>query len=284
MNSSPTVVAVIVNYKTADLAAECVRLVRAQVGADVRVIVVDNDSGQQQVDRLRDLLPGERIIETSRNQGFAGGVNAGVEAAWSENPDFLWVVTPDMAAQPDCLPHMLAAMQDDARLGICGPAINADGEWIVGCRLVEPLGFMTRIDTARPDAVAALPRVMPTDFVEGGAMLIRAETARDVGAFRLEFFLYYEESEYCLRARDRGWRLGVVPAAQVHTRARKADRNSRQYYLIRNSIMLARMRHRHVAAAVVRGAVETCLRSLSRPAFFPMGVRALRHGVRISVS
>lgn len=115
-------------------------------------------------------------------------------------------------------------------------------------------------------------------------MLIRAEAARQIGLFRLEFFLYYEECEYCLRARDLGWSLAVIPAARVRTRARKTERNARSYYLIRNSIVLARLRREYAAAAVVRGIVETGMRSIRQPAFFAGGLRAVRDGLSLAIS
>jgi GT2 family glycosyltransferase len=284
MDTPRRVAAIVVNYSTPELTAACVGHLRAQDTAQLDVVVVDNASSAAQLDCLRHLLPEERIIETGRNLGFADGLNAGMHYAWALNPDFLWMVTPDAKADPGCLSAMVDAMDRDKGLGICGPVIDAAGEWIVGCRLIEPLGFLVRIKSARAARIDALPGAVATDFVEGCSMLIRADTARQVGLFRPEFFLYYEECEYCLRARDLGWRLAVIPAARVRTRARKVERNARSYYLIRNSIVLARLRRKHVATAVVRGIVETAVHATRQPTFLAAGLRAVRDGLSLTLS
>lgn len=278
------VAAIVVNYSTPELTADCVGRLRAQDAAQIHVVVVDNTSSAAQSERLRQLLHGERIIETGRNLGFADGLNVGMRDVEPLNPDFLWVVTPDAAVAPGCLSAMLAAMDQDDRLGICGPVIDAAGEWIVGCQLFEKLGFWVRIKSVRPERIAALPATVATDFVEGCSMLIRADAAKQVGAFRLEFFLYYEECEYCLRARDLGWRMAVVPGALVRTRARKTERNKRSYYLIRNSIVLARVRKAHLVAAVARGLVEASVRAVRQPGFLTAGFRAVKDGLSLPVS
>jgi GT2 family glycosyltransferase len=278
------VVAIVVNYSTPDLTASCVEHLRAQDVPDLDIVIVDNGSAPAQLARLRQLLPDERIVETDCNLGFAGGLNAGIDTAWLMDPEFLWLVTPDAVADLGCLSAMLDAMRQDERLGICGPVIDAAGEWITAWRLIERLGFMVRIQSVRQAHLATLPASIATDFVEGCSMFVRAETARQVGLFRLDFFLYYEECEYCLRAHDLGWHLAVISRARVHTRARRQDRNRRSYYLIRNGIVLARIRRKHVVAAVVRGVIETGLRATRQPAFLAAGLRAVRDGLSMALT
>jgi N-acetylglucosaminyl-diphospho-decaprenol L-rhamnosyltransferase len=282
--SPPRVTALVVNYSTPVLTRECVDGLRAQRGVTPTVIVVDNSAHLEQAVRLRDVVPDTQIVETDRNRGFAAGVNAGIAAAWAHQPDFLWVVTPDVIAEPDCLAALVAAMTNDTRLGICGPAIEAAGEWIVGCRLIERLGFLVKMDSVAAEDVGRSSRVRGTDFVEGGSMLIRAEAARQIGTLRPEFFMYYEECEYCLRARDLGWTMGVVESARVHTRARRAERNERSRFLVRNAIVLARMRRRYVVIAALRGAAEAVVRAALGRGSAVDGLRAVREGLSLPIA
>jgi GT2 family glycosyltransferase len=183
MSSDQRVNVIVVHYADPIQTESCVRHLRAQHPAVVEDIqVIDNSVGRD-AEELRRLLPSESICETGRNLGFADGVNVGMTRVCASDPDFVWVVTPDAMPDPQCLRVLLQAMVADSELGICGPVIDADGELIVGCRLVEALGFLVRINTIAPEALETLPKVLPTDFVEGCSMLIRTDAARALGIF-----------------------------------------------------------------------------------------------------
>jgi GT2 family glycosyltransferase len=284
MNRAPRVHAVVVHYADAAQTAECVRSLRSQSGIGVSgVDVIDNSTGRDALE-LRRLLPDLVITETQRNLGFADGVNVGMDRARATAPDFIWVITPDAVPAPDCLQYLLEAMAADDRIGICGPLIDASGELIAGCRLIEYLGFLVVVHSVGEAELSELPQVRHTDFVEGCSMLIRAETASRLAPFRTEFFLYYEECEYCLRARDAGWGLAVACKARVVTRARRSERNLRGYYLMRNSVLMARIRRRFVAMAVMRNLAQAFVRGVTKPRALVDGIRAVRDGLSVSLS
>jgi GT2 family glycosyltransferase len=280
----PPVGIVVLNYATPAETVECVRKLRDQDYPCFEIFIVDNASPDGSEQRLRAELPGETIVQRGRNLGYGDGNNLGMEIALRCGAEFVWIVSPDVHAAPDCLAHLVALMRSAPDIGISGPVIQADDRTVVRWTLAEALGFQAWAHTVSECRLAAQPERLDTGFVEGGAILIRATVVREIGAFRTDFFLYYEECEYCLRARDAGWALAVCTRARVRTRRNKDNRNTRYYYMTRNSIALARLRRRYVARSVAKSMLLLPLYMLLKGQKASTGLRAVRDGLRMSLT
>ena len=173
------------------------------------------------------------------NAGYAGGMNEGLRRQLAAGAERVLLLTHDM--RPAC--GMVAALEDALDrlpdVGVAGPVLvdaSDGGVWSAG---VERTGgtLKHRTSLTAPDG---LP-LIPADCIDGTAMLVRGDLARQLEGFDERFFMYFEESEFCLRATRRGWRVGVVPGARATTRPGRSKRHAAHaYFLTRNGLEYAR--------------------------------------------
>lgn len=212
------IAAVIVAYNSERVILDLLDSLPAAVGdLDVRTVVVDNGSTDQTVAAVRS-RPGVELLERP-NLGYAAGVNAGADHVGPEHA--LLVLNPDLVLAPGCVTALAEAVTTE--VGILAPTVrNPDGSLHLSLRR-EPTIFRTLglAWTRRADLSEYVtdPEEYKTshavDWALGAALLITAPCRAAVGAWDETFFLYSEETDYCLRARDRGLATLFVPRAEV---------------------------------------------------------------------
>jgi len=245
---------VIVNYRTAGLVQECLRsLWRLRAGdATLTVTVVDNCSGDGSLQQLRTFLRSEsgpwpvRLVGSAINGGFAHGNNVALRncigPGRTSAPDLVWLLNPDTCVRATDLQPVLDFLAQHPRAGIVGNRIvDRDGRvqtsafrrhtWLSELDSALSMGFVTAL--LRQHVVAPPPPAQPTrvDWVSGASMFIRAEVLARVGLLDDGYFMYFEETDYCLAAQAAGfeaWYCPVVDVAHlegaasgVHARSRK---------------------------------------------------------------
>lgn len=227
-NAMAGVTAVIVNYRTPALVVECIDHLKAHPPAVVplRVVVVDNGSGDGSLDRIAAAHPDVRLIDAGGNLGFARGNNLALRELTTE---FALLINSDALVQHGTLDGMIAAMRDDPWLGVVGPrVINADD----GQDQDYPYRFpsvpeMLRRAVGGPQ-FPARGRATPIaiERIHGACLMTRAAVLRDVGLLDEGFFMYDEDVDWCLRAARAGWHLRLLPALTVrHYGGRSSGRS-----------------------------------------------------------
>ena len=227
---------VIVNYRTAPLVVDCLRSLAAEVAAepDCRVVVVDNASGDGSVQILQDAINGEgwaswaEILPLDRNLGFSGGNNAALRPLFASlrAPDYVFLLNPDTWVRPGAVRALVEFMERRPDVGIAGSRLEhpngevqnsafrfhtATSEFERGLRL----GLVTRLLRRWVVAPPARAEAHPADWLSGASLMIRREVFDSVGLLDEDYFLYYEEVDFCLRARAAGWRCWYVPESRV---------------------------------------------------------------------
>jgi len=197
-------------WNGASVVIDCLEALYTHSGSELlEVICVDNDSSDESVVRITEAYPQVRLIHEPVNLGFAGGVNAGMEAAQG---DIFILLNQDCIVRPGWLKAFLQALEVYPQYGIVGCTIyNADGT-------LNHTGARVR----HPDAVGEHltdlgdGQVRPVEFVTGAAVAIRRQVWEVVGRFDEGYYpAYYEDSDYCYRARHKGFETAWVPQAQV---------------------------------------------------------------------
>lgn len=232
----PRLCIVIVNYRTAGLAIDCLRSLSLQINDPrrTRVIVADNASGDGSMERLAAALVGNgwsgwaELLALPRNGGFAYGNNAGIAAALASTspPDYVLLLNPDTLVRPGAISALVDFMDTHPRAGIAGSLLeNATGG--VDCsahRTPSPLGELDGAARLGPlnrllQRYAVSPPVRSAahecDWVSGASMIIRREVIAGVGPMDEGYFLYFEEVDFCCRARASGWSVWYVPQSRV---------------------------------------------------------------------
>jgi GT2 family glycosyltransferase len=283
MTDLSRVAAVIVTYNSADVLGDCLGSLSEQETPLAAVVVADNASTDKTRDIAEDfaVLP-VRVVELGRNAGYAAGINAGIAALDLTRLDAVLVLNPDCRVLPGALSVLASALRQPGR-GIVVPSlVLPDGSRqrtlyrrpTVGRALVEaflPGGIAGRLgplgERVTDPKVYERPGV--TTWATGAAMLLSVSALREVGPWDESFLLYSEETEYCLRAADKGWQTWYEPAAVFEhigggSGGGDADVNPTLASLLTvNKVVLFRRRHNrlHSAAYFAAVAVGECIRA-----------------------
>ncbi len=226
---------IIVNYRTPGLVVDCLHSLQADVRAeaDCRVIVADNASGDGSVEHLRTAIRAAGwnwvdVLPLERNGGFAFGNNSAIRPLLTspEPPAYFHLLNPDTYIRPGAVTKLIDFLEAHPNVGLAGSRLeNPDGspqraayrfhgvvsELERGLRLGLATKLLQRWMVAPP--VRAQPH--KTDWVNGASLMVRREVFESIGLMDESFFLYYEETDFCRRARQAGWPCWFVPASRV---------------------------------------------------------------------
>ncbi len=274
---SQSILVATVTYNSSHLLPDFVDSLSAGLhGLRWHLVVADNASSDDSVDELLRLAPQATVVQMRRNAGYAAGINAAV--AQAKPHDAVLVLNPDVRLRADCAQTLLTALQQ-ADVGIAVPRIvDGNGRQVTSLRR-EPTLLRAAGDTlmgARRAARWPLLGEMisgqrhydsetDADWAEGSVQMISSQCWHRCGPWHEGFFLYSEETEFDLRARDLGFRLRYVPdAVAVHLKG--ASRNSPELWalLTVNRVRLFRMRNGR-ARSLAFWAIILC-RELTRSA------------------
>lgn len=285
---------IIVNWRQPALTLRAARSVVPQMGPGDRLVVVDNGSGGDSVDRLRGA--GLDVVETGRNLGFGGGVNAGARGM---DEDAMVLLNNDAAAEEGFLDAITGPFDAacGSRVGATTGKILLSGTWVPASKgqtdaLVARDGTRwTRADggivlvNSTGNVLDASGNGSDRDWLApaggaeapaevfgfcGGACAIRREAWEEVGPFREDLFMYYEDTEMSWRLREAGWDIVHVPTAlTLHDHAASSGTTSPLFVRVnaRNRILVAVLHG--PASMVARAMVRTAGRVARGPARVP---------------
>ena len=187
--------------------------------------------------------PRVTVIRPEHNLGYARGMNRGIAHHRARGARLLLLLTHDVRLRPGAVDALVQAAADNPGYGILGPVLRFrdDQDRVFSFGGVSERGGATRHMTAdpRPGTAEAL---IDCHWVDGAAMLVRAEVLDQVGLLDERFFGYFEESELCLRATRAGWRVGAVRAAvAAQSEGKTTWPGSHAYLMRRNGLEYARL-------------------------------------------
>lgn len=246
----PRVYAVIVNFRRADDTVQCLKSLHRLHGADLRVILVENGSGDTSAAQLTkwideqakgvadsdDAMVPRRLeapagggidytiqfLASDQNLGFAGGCNLGIRTAMADTLcDYVWLLNNDTLAEPDALISLIRRFDESDSIGMCGSTLvyYAPADRVQACggqfNLMlgrgAPIGAHYFRDTLPEQA--DVERDM--DYVVGASMLVSRTFIEKVGEMEARYFLYFEELDWAMRGKAAGFSLGWAPRSVV---------------------------------------------------------------------
>jgi GT2 family glycosyltransferase len=224
-----SVSAVVVNYNAGAYLIQCITTTLAQVD---EVLVVDNASADGSLDLLSQYFSAEprlKLIRNAKNLGFAAACNIGANQANGESILFL---NPDCALDDNAVSTLMQALQSDPLVGMVGGLlINRDGTEQGGSRRAVPTPWRSfvrafglhRFNNRWPRLFfdfhlhnQPLP-VMPIEVeaISGACMIVKRAAMQDVGLWDEGYFLHCEDLDWCMRLRQKDWKILFVPAARI---------------------------------------------------------------------
>jgi N-acetylglucosaminyl-diphospho-decaprenol L-rhamnosyltransferase len=228
------VVVVIVTYKCAALTIESLQSVAAERSTTdfhVRAVVVDNASGDAPQIAAAVQANGwgawVKLVTAARNGGFAYGNNLGIARAHEDGPpSYIYLLNPDAQVRRGAIQSLTRFMEANRQVGIAGSSFeNLDGsdwpiafhfpsllsEMLQGMELGALMRWFKRWTVAQ--TMTKVPQ--PIDWICGASMLIRPAVLESIGGMDENYFLYFEETDFCNRARKAGFPTWYVPESRV---------------------------------------------------------------------
>ena len=229
-----SIVVSIINYRTAELTVQCVQSVLDDIGdLAVHVVVVDNASGDGSDDHIAGWIAAQdppvpvTLVRSAVNGGFSAGHNLGFAARAGE---YYLVLNSDAVLTPGFLQTLLTSAKAHPEAGLIAPRLmDPDGTPQISCfRFASPAsefirsartGIVTRVLQRFDVSLGTEPDPARIEWASFACILLRAEMIAAIGPMDEGYFLYFEDAEYCLRARRAGWRIHFVPRARaIHFR------------------------------------------------------------------
>jgi GT2 family glycosyltransferase len=280
--------AVVVTFNSGAIIEECLRSLlsiapEADEAGGLEIVVVDNASADDTVARATAVSSKVQVLATGGNLGYAAAINRG----WQSSSDgaHLLILNPDIRLSPGAIREMFGVLgtndEQGRRIGLVFPRLVDESGGLHSSLRRTPTAARTlgeavlggdragRFDrwgerVTRPEPYEHAATV---DWASGAALLVDRAAFDELGAWDESFFLYSEETEFCLRAADRGWAVRYIPTAEATHLGGELHSSARLYaLLVANRVLLQRQRRGRMAGSLMRAAsiVNEILR-LHRP-------------------
>ncbi len=234
--SDHSILIVIVNFRTAAMVIDCLESLEPEMAAHPRaqVVVVENASGDDSLEVLAEAIDRRgwqswvTLLPVDTNAGFAAGNNAAIAPALQSEspPDLIWLLNPDTIVRPGGLAALVAYLDDHPQCGLVGSRLeHLDGTpqrsafrfYSIASELENGirLGLVSRLLARQLTSPPVSDVAIPTDWVCGASLLIRRAVFDAVGLLDDRYFMYYEESDFCLRARRAGFPCAYEPSSRI---------------------------------------------------------------------
>ncbi|MNO29367.1 N-acetylglucosaminyl-diphospho-decaprenol L-rhamnosyltransferase [compost metagenome] len=264
---------IVLNYNTCRLTMDCLRSVYdSETNFFYEIILIDNNSRDDSVERISREFPGVMLIANSENVGFARANNQGMEVASGR---YVLLLNSDTVVRKDTLQTMVSFMDSRPDLGASGcKVILPDGSLDKACKRGFPtpsasfyyaFGF-SKLFPDRPRfngyqlGYLDPDQDYPVDCLVGAFMLLRRETIDQVGGLDEDFFMYGEDLDWCFRIKEAGWGIYYYPQTSiVHLKGGSARRRPFKivYEFHRAMILFHRKHYSKQYNSMINGAVYT---------------------------
>lgn len=244
---------VILNWNNAQDTLECLDSLK-KLSAPCEILLVDNGSTDDSVERIRTAYPSLPIIENGQNLGYAAGNNRGIEAALANGAELIVLLNNDTIVATHFLEALQTAAIDHPTAGAFGAKIYFYDEpatlWHAGGDVDRKKLRCYHIGCGDADSDKQHENVRPIGYACGCAIALRAEALRQVGLLDPAYFLLWEEIDLCWRLKKYGWECLFVPKARVwHKISASFPEGNRgpfwQYHYFRSRLLFLKRHFSH---------------------------------------
>jgi GT2 family glycosyltransferase len=245
---------VIVNWNSFDVTQNCLASLRSIDYPNYKIIVVDNGSNDSSGDKLKSEFPEIILLKNEENLGFTGGNNTGIEFALNNDLELVMLLNNDTIVTPKFATNLVTFLQQDVNIGAIQPKIMFNQEreiiWNAGSsfskvwHLTKTIG-MGEFDKGDYDTQREIP------WVTGCCFLTKSSIIREIGKLDDCFFIYYEDTDWSFRIKQKGYKLIYEPSSKIYHEVGKSNDNREtfgegnlspfsHYVNVRNHIFIVR--------------------------------------------
>jgi GT2 family glycosyltransferase len=240
----PLVSIVTVNYNQTEVTISLLESLRNISYENIEVFVVDNASVENPEKQIKELFPEVNVIVSDANLGFAGGNNLAIKQAKGK---YVMLLNNDTVVFPRFLEPLVSEMEKNVEVGICSSKLyfyaHQNTIQYAGSSPLHPIKIQSFAYGYGKNDTGQFNDAKETALAHGAAMLVRSEAIQKVGLMPEEYFLYYEEIDWCESIKKVGYKIMFVPDSIVlHKESMSVGKKSyiQVYYKTRNRILLAR--------------------------------------------
>ncbi|RGR95829.1 glycosyltransferase family 2 protein [Heyndrickxia coagulans] len=242
---------IIINYNNYSDTIECLTSIEKLEYDQYRVYLVDNGSTNSSYNILREFLVSlnyEVDLIKNDNSGFAGGNNIAINKAIADGYKYFWLLNNDTVVNKFSLKSLMKVIKSDKKCGIVGSKIyyyGTDKLWFAGGKINKFFGVPKHVGIKEKDS-KKYNSIKEMDYITGCSLLLKYEVIQTIGYMDESYFLYYEETDWNIRARKYGWRVVYVPESVVHHKISSSSGGEKNispsfyYYDIRNRYIMNR--------------------------------------------
>jgi len=242
----PTVFIILLNYNGFNDTRECVESLHKITYPNYQIVVIDNNSSSGDVHNLRALGGGIHLIESDKNLGFSGGNNLGIKFALNSGATYIMLLNNDTIVEPDFLEKLIDGFSNDEHIGITVPKINYYAEkekvWYGGGYISKYRASGFTDGDGEDESNYGNDKYVT--FATGCCLLIKAAGISKVGLMDEEYFLYLEDTDYCMRFINAGFRIKYIGDGKIYHKVSAATQKRNAllpvYYVTRNRLYFAK--------------------------------------------
>lgn len=238
----PKVSIIILNWNGLEDTIECLESLKKITYPNYEVIVVDNGSEGNDAQVLREKF-GDYIhlIQNNKNYGFCEGNNIAIRYVLSNSsPDYILLLNNDTVVDQEFLTELVRVAEGHLAIGIAGPKVYFYSEpkklQFTRAKIELGKGRVVRIGAGEIDS-GQYETIEETDYCPGSCFIIKREVIQRIGMLDVNYFAYWEETDYCQRAKGEGFRLVYCPQAKVWHKVSSSSKKIGgfyEYYMTRN--------------------------------------------------
>ncbi|MFA5014645.1 MAG: glycosyltransferase family 2 protein [Actinomycetota bacterium] len=235
----PKVAIVILNWNGKQDSLKCLYSLSQLKYPNYEVLFIDNGSEDDSISCISEQFPEVEIIKNETNLGFAEGNNVGIRCALKKGADYVFLLNNDTMVDSYILNHLVAAGENDSQVGILGPKmyhlkLHPGYLYSIGGKIDFHEYAISSIGCNQEDN-GQFDCKQKVDFIIGCGLLIKKRVIEDIGLLDPIYFSYFEDVDWCVRARAKGYKITYVPEAKLwHYIAASTggNHNRRWFYLM----------------------------------------------------
>ena len=212
----PKVSIIILNWNGKNDTVECLDSLKEMTYPNYEIILVDNGSIDGSAEYLKKLYPEIEFIENGENLGFAEGNNVAIRKVVARKTDYVLLLNNDTVVHPEFLTELVKVLENETSIGVVGPTVyyynEKDRIQSAGAKIYWYKGQSPHITSKN---YIELNEIRDVDYIMGCALLTNCELFKKIGYLNKDYFAYWEETDWCVRAKKAGYRIVHVPSAKV---------------------------------------------------------------------
>ncbi|MFA6973942.1 MAG: glycosyltransferase family 2 protein [Parcubacteria group bacterium] len=232
---NPKIFIIILNYNGRDFIKKCLTSVFKVDYPNFEVVVVDNDSSDGSLEEAKNSFSKAHFIKNEANLGFSTGNNVGIRFALERMAKYVLLLNNDTEVEADFLTKLVEVAEREEKIGIASPVIlnGADKQvWFAGGKIDWlTMGTKHKTKVAQDD-------FYETGFITGCAMLVKANVFKAIGLLDEDYFLYWEDADFSVRAKKAGFKNVVVSGSWAyHFEKSEQEKKNKTYWLIVSGLL-----------------------------------------------